>query len=74
MKATKKDPYKNPIWIKYECDHGARWTAVKGGSYETEAGDCNFSRCEKEHKYHRAGETPDRTEASDWFKRPLTVN
>lgn len=58
------------IWIKYECDKGARWIAVKGGICETRAGACGFAGCAEGHKYHRAGETSDRNEACEWFNNP----
>ena len=70
---TELDICQKTVWIKYECDNGARWTAVKGGMCETRAGKCRFSGCPNGHNYHRAGETTNRHEAHEWFNRPEEV-
>ena len=63
--------YENPVWIKYECDKGARWTSVRGGSCEHPLNkECNFSGCPTGHGVAIKGETSNRDEAHEWFKRP----
>lgn len=70
IKKQDKDAYQNPIWLMYECDHGKRWTAVKGGFCEHDLKDfCNFSGCEKGHFVRLIGETIDRKTAHLWFRR-----
>lgn len=64
------DDFDRPkVWIKYECERGCRWTAVKGGvadiSLETE---CTFSGCETGHRFTAVGQTTDPKEANEWFK------
>ena len=66
-------PYANPTWIKFQCEHGCQWTAVKGGIADTTEEHrttpiCNFSGCTPDHNYHLVGETADRHEAAAWFK------
>lgn len=71
VKPQYKDIYDNPTWLMYECDNGARWTAVKGGTCaQSDNDDCCFSGCPKGHKIHIKSETNDRIIASDWFRRP----
>ena len=63
--------YKNPVWLKYRCDNGAQWTAVKDGiCADADNSPCTFSGCPEGHKVHIIGETPNRHDASNWFKRP----
>jgi len=62
-------PYKNPIWIKCECDKGKRFTAIKGGSCEVQDLEaCFFSGCKNDHGIKVIGETSNRTEAHGWFR------
>jgi hypothetical protein len=67
----KTDAYEDPVWLKWRCDFGSRWTTVKGSpnSDEGKCGDrCEFSGCAPaQHSAHIVGETSDRTEAHDWF-------
>ena len=38
-------------WLKWECDHGRRWTTVKGSVFsdEEDGGYCQASRCVSPH-------------------------
>jgi hypothetical protein len=66
-------PYRPPVWLKYECTKGARWTAVKGGMCEEPSGvKCRFSGCTGNHHQRIVGETADRDEAHDWFNNPYS--
>ena len=59
------------LWDLYECDHGARWSAVTGGAYTVDDGSpCDFSGCAPGHRVHRQGRTDNRSTAHDWFRRP----
>jgi hypothetical protein len=60
----------NPtVWIKYECEQGCRWTAMKGSFLDLITDDeCNFSGCEPGHRVTVVGETTDSNEAHDWFR------
>ena len=61
--------YNDPTWEMYECDNGARWTAVKGGTCVSKENDeCQFSGCPEGHFIHIKGETKDRSVASDWVR------
>lgn len=62
-----------PIWEKWECGGGARWTSVKNrDGYENLAGTtCNFSGCNCETKVVSRGVTSDRNTAHNWFKLPV---
>lgn len=73
IKPQYKDVYSDPTWEMYECDKGARWTAVKGGTCTSKDKDeCYFSGCPggTRHQLHLKGETKDRDKAHDWFRRP----
>ena len=57
------------MWKKFECGGGARWTsACDDPAYNGET--CNFSGCGCGTKVRRVGDTFDRQEAYDWFRRP----
>src|SRR4051812_31912351 len=58
------------VWLKWECDHGARWTSVKGSPFsdEQDGTPCYFSGCTPGHLIHARGETTD--VHCDWFRRP----
>lgn len=71
IKSQYRNVYTDPTWEMYECDNGARWTAVKGGTCTSKDGEeCNFSGCPKGHQLHIAGETKDSNSAHDWFRKP----
>jgi hypothetical protein len=62
---------KPTVWVKFECGGGARWTSIKGPMGTNYAGEvCCFSGCNCGTKVRRIGETADRDEAHDWFRRP----
>ncbi len=62
---------KETIWNMFECEHGARWTAVKGGYCDEPVGECGFAGCfDGHHTFKLVGETTDRTNAHVWFRRP----
>lgn len=70
-KNKKFDPYDNPIWIQYQCDNGAQWTAVKGGMCEHNMDEpCGFSGCQGIHRVNIISETNNGHVAHEWFKRP----
>lgn len=56
-----------PVWKKFECRGGARWTSVSQ-DYAGEV--CTFSGCNCNGIVKRAGETTSREEAAAWFRRP----
>lgn len=65
----KVDWIENPVWIKYECDKGNRWTAVKNGIvHEPDGLLCCFVGCTPDCVSHIRGETSSRDEANGWFK------
>jgi hypothetical protein len=67
--------YMKPVWLKYECDQGKRWTAVKGGFCEEEDGEiCVHTGCDQNHRIHIKGETSDRNEAYEWATGWKTVS
>lgn len=55
-------------WRKYECrTSGARFTSVRPLSAEDMV--CGFSGCDCGKRYSDRGETADRNEAYNWFRR-----
>lgn len=62
---------KNTIWNMFECEHGARWTAVKDGMCDEPVGECGFSGCyDGHHTFKLISETEDGAKALVWFRRP----
>ena len=62
-------------WLKWECDHGRRWTLVEGpfGDAEDHGRRCQFSGCEGGHFARIVGRTTDRKEACAWFRRDVVT-
>ena len=59
-------------WIKYECEHGARWTVAKNliGGKVKNSGRCNFAGCKEGHTFSKVGGTSDINEARNWYNNP----
>lgn len=58
------------VWILWQCDHGRRWSSVKGtfvSPFVADGMECNFSGCTLGHKAHIVGETPFRAVTYQWF-------
>jgi hypothetical protein len=61
-------PNKPTVWMQFECGGGARWTST---SEDCDGQTCNFSGCNCGTVVKKVGVTSDRTEAADWFRRPV---
>ena len=69
-----KYPARRTLWNLYQCDNGARWSAVHGGPYAEENGSpCQFSGCPAGHFIHLEGKTDNLHTAAEWFRRPASA-
>ena len=61
--------FRNPVWLKFECDNGNRWTIIKGSICDDgleDGAECFHSKCQPGHKMHLRGETKSIDEAAEW--------
>lgn len=65
-----------PIFLLFQCDKGAQWSAVKNSiAEERDGANCYFSGCkENDHFIHITKETKNRKEANNWFFNPYDKN
>lgn len=71
IKPQYRDAYENPVWLLWECEHGRRWSTVKGSPDSNRSYDgqpCDFSGCPPGHTARIIDSTPDRSKAHDWFR------